>query len=123
MEGFVRVKLWRLIFLVFVLALAGSVCLGAISSEERDGATIYILNQEELDQTIIVAEQKNLLEKELQKALASLEREKKWKKFTLSFTLPVAGYLVLREVNPQWGPVVGVLSGATAAWLLNLILD
>ena len=116
-------SLWRLIFLCVVLCLIGSSTSFAISSEERDGKTVYILSQEELDQTIVVAEQKKKLEAELEKSMAALIRERKWKQLTLSFTLPVAGYLALREVNPEWGPVVGVLSGAALAWVLNLLFD
>lgn len=115
--------LWRLTSLVVVLCLIGSGTLFAVSSEERDGKTLYILSQEELDKTIVMGEQKKAIEAELKKALVQLEREKRWKKFTLSFSLPTAGYLILREVNPEWGPVVGVISGAALAWLLVTLLD
>ena len=112
----------RLIFLVIFVVWCTIPLLG-ISVEERDGQTIYILSQEELDQTIIKAEQAKKLQEELQNSLVDLKREQRWRKFTLSFTLPVAGYLVLREVNPEWGPVVGVVSGAALAWVLNLLFD
>lgn len=81
----------------------------------------YWLSEEDFDKTIVKAEQAKRLEEELVKALTQLERERRWKRFTLSLTLPLAGAFIGDQINNDYGVYIGLGVGGLASWLISTL--
>lgn len=116
MKKFIRGPL----LIMFVLSLI-ALPLSAVEPMDHPetGEPGYWLTEPEFDKTIIKAEQANALKESLEETLIQLDRERKWKRFTLSVTLPLAGAFVGDQINKDYGLYVGLAAGGLISWLIS----